>query len=309
MKIVYYIYINLEKDWKSIISGQINDLKTVGLIPFAELYCVICTENKIFFDECVTLIQETAICEHSTKNQYEYPGLKKLHDLGNIYPDSIFLYMHSKGMVFHNQKGRNTSEMKLLRNTINNWKYLSFIFNNYPEIDKAGLFPDYTGIFWFNFFWVRGSFLKSIPPPIIITDRYYYENQFIKNKECKNNCFNLLYFNKQMNSVPNMACRHLELLNSTFEKNILIIEMGINSFELYGSNLIKINYSENTVEYEIMFEYLNKIFNYIYSTSVLDSSIFNSSIYILFDLYNYSDIHKIMINYSAYLNNYNTEYI
>ena len=50
MKIVYYIYINPEKDWKSIISGQIEDLKIVNLIPFAELYCVICTENKELFD-------------------------------------------------------------------------------------------------------------------------------------------------------------------------------------------------------------------------------------------------------------------
>jgi hypothetical protein len=218
MKIVYYIYINPQKDWKSIISGQIEDLKTVNLIPFAELYCVICTENKELFDECVTLIPETAICEHSTKNQYEYPGLKKLHDLGAIYPTEIFLYMHSKGMVFHSQQGRNDLEMKILRNTINNWKYLNDIFNNYPEIDKAGIYPDHSGIVWYNFFWIRGSFLKSIPPPIITTDRYYYEHQFIKNEEFKNNCFNLLFFNKQTVNII-FAIKNSFKIYNTFEIN------------------------------------------------------------------------------------------
>lgn len=92
MKIVYYIYINPNRDWKSIISGQINDLKTVNLIPFAELYCVICTENKELFDECVTLIPETAICEHSPKNQYEYPGLKNFTTL-EIFIQSPFFYI------------------------------------------------------------------------------------------------------------------------------------------------------------------------------------------------------------------------
>ena len=123
-------------------------------------------------------------------------------------------------MVFHNQKGRNISEIKILRNTINNWKYTHSIFNNYPEINKAGLFPNCNGIVWFNFFWIRGSFLKSIPPPIITTDRYYYEHQFIKNQIPMDNCFNLLYFNKIMNSVPFTACRHLDKLSNTFELNL-----------------------------------------------------------------------------------------
>ena len=100
--------------------------------------------------------------------------------------------MHTKGMVFHGTNGRISIEIEILRNTIKYWNYIFNIFKNYSFIDKAGLFPDHTGIIWFNFFWIRGSFLKKLDPPIITNDRYYYEVGVIKNKNNENNCFNLL---------------------------------------------------------------------------------------------------------------------
>ena len=237
MKIVYYIYINPLKNWKSIVLGQINDLKTVGLLSFAKLYCVICAENKNLFDECETLIPKESECEYISQNQYEYPGLKKLHDLGTEYPEEIFLYMHTKGMVFHGQKGRLDQEIKILRNTINNWKYINNLFNNNSQIDKVGLFPSHDGIFWFNFFWIRGSFLKNIPPPIITNNRYYYEHGFIINKNKINNFFNLLFFDKTP-IRPRGAFKILKLLNKSFNVNFINFNFKkyINKYKEYKTN-------------------------------------------------------------------------
>jgi hypothetical protein len=202
--IVYYIYINPQRNWKCIISGQINDLKNIGLLSVSKLYCVICTPSINLFNECKKLINiVNANYYHITVNNYEYPGIKKLHELGTIYPEKIFFYMHSKGMVFHKNNGRNIQETQVLQNTIKYWKYILYIFKNYSFIDKAGLFPDHSGVIWFNFFWIRGSFLKKLNPPIISSNRYYYENGYINSSE--NNCFNLIKFDLTR-ITPQCAC-------------------------------------------------------------------------------------------------------
>jgi len=214
--IVYYIYINPNKDWKSIISGQIDDLKSVQLFEFAKVFCVICTPNTELFEECVLLINQTSnattVNTHVNTNNFEYPGIKKLHELGNSYPDKLFFYMHSKGMVFHGTNGRVYQEMLLLKNSIKYWKYVLNIFKIHQFIDKAGLFPDHTGIIWYNFFWIRGSFLKDLEPPIISDNRYYYEHSYIKNNNDQNNCFSLLTFDLSRFSCKEASVIPLKIL-------------------------------------------------------------------------------------------------
>jgi len=229
--IVYYIYINPNKDWKSIISGQIQDLRNINLLNHSKLFCVICTPYINLFNECTNLIKsysEEVNYYHVTENNFEYPGIKKLHELGTLYPEKIFLYMHSKGMVFHETEGRNNHEMQILRNTIKYWKYTLNIFKNYPFIDKAGLFPDPSGIIWYNFFWIRGSFLKGICPPIITNNRYYYEHRYIINKNNENNCFNLLCFDMSRYSQIRACC--LLFKNNLDIKNFFNIHKYISKY-------------------------------------------------------------------------------
>jgi len=194
--IVYYIYINPDKNWKSIVSGQFQDLKETGLLNYSIVHCVICTPCIDLFNECKQLI-DCQFYYQVKENNFEYPGIKKLHELASNHPDNLFLYIHTKGMVFHDKTNERTCcEMAILRNTVKHWKKIYHVFKTDNTVDKAGLFPDRdTGIIWFNFFWIRGSFLKSLQPPIITTDRYYYEH-YIKNKIKCNNCLNLITFNK-----------------------------------------------------------------------------------------------------------------
>jgi hypothetical protein len=246
--IVYYIYINPQRNWKCIISGQINDLKNIGLIPFSKLYCVICTPSINLFNECKKLINiVNANYYHITVNNYEYPGIKKLHELGTIYPEKLFFYMHSKGMVFHKNNGRNHEEIQVLRNTIKYWKYILYIFKNYSFIDKAGLFPDHSGVIWFNFFWIRGSFLKKLNPPIISSNRYYYENGYINSSE--NNCFNLLSYDLSRIGPYNACC--------------ILKKTGIN-------NKNQFNWKKYITKYEdlVCFNNLNKAYSHFITCGI-----------------------------------------
>lgn len=43
--------------------------------------------------------------------------------------------------------------------------------------DKVSCYKSYTGFCWYNFLWVTGKFLKSIPEPLKdVKDRWYYEH-------------------------------------------------------------------------------------------------------------------------------------
>jgi hypothetical protein len=112
-------------------------------------------------------------------------------------------------MVFHKTHGRNEIEMKVLRNTIKHYIQIIKIFEKNKTIDKACVFPDKSGICWFNFFWCRGSFLKNLPEPKITNDRYYYEQYIGQNIPCSN--LNLHTFNLKT-VTPLYACRYLRYL-------------------------------------------------------------------------------------------------
>ena len=190
--IVYYIYINPNANWKCIIRAQLQDLKNVGLFHIATVHCVICGETQLI-EECKNFINEPKLMYSSTRiNNYEYPGLLKLYQLGKENPETLFLYMHTKGMVFSNTGERNKTELRILRETIKHHHYIFRVFQNNKDIDKAGLFPDHSGIIWYNFFWVRGNFFENLIEPIITSDRYYYEHKYIRG----GSCFNLLTFDK-----------------------------------------------------------------------------------------------------------------
>jgi hypothetical protein len=220
--IVYYIYINPKANWKCIVGGQIDDIKQVGLFDKAVIHCVICAENEELITQCKEFINESSInYSWTTVNNYEYPGMLKLYELGKKNPEHIFLYMHSKGMVFNNgsNQSRNPFEYLILRNTIKYHEYICDIFKKYDFIEKIGLFPDHSGIIWWNFYWIRGSFFKDHMPPEISTNRYYYESEYIVNKTHKNNCFNLTSFDTK--TYNHMEGAHgIRHLRNCFEENI-----------------------------------------------------------------------------------------
>ena len=177
--IVYYAYI-MPPRWSIIIGGQCEEIMASDID--ASITVVLCSEYPDLLKMAVKLVEEKLSgFKHpidirvTDTNDFEYPGISCLHSLASMLPsDTLFIYMHSKGMVFHHLQKRNPTE-RVLTNDILDWKKYIPLFDD-PTIQKAGLLPTHYGAVWYNFYWVRGSYLKKLSPPIKSRCRYYFEH-------------------------------------------------------------------------------------------------------------------------------------
>ena len=195
--IVYFIYINPNRNWKLILEGQMSDLNKSNILQNNKLFVVISCDDIDNINIAKNIINSILIDYNNnieftieSKNLFEYPGIKKVYDLALINQEKIFIYFHSKGMVFHGGE-RNTTEKMLTNNLFHNWKNTLYIFKNNINVDKIGLFPSKKGFIWYNFFWVRGTYINKLEYPIITDDRYYYEEWLSK----LNNSYSLYHNN------------------------------------------------------------------------------------------------------------------
>ena len=192
--LIYYTFLQ-EPKWKPIIQGQCEDILASG-IP-AQVHIIVCSVNEDLIKEGIQCIKEwmagyssEIIITSTSENQYEYPGLKYMHDLSKTLPENdLMLYMHSKGMVFHPFiPGRFNQEETLTCELLYLWENYLSIFETQPLVQKAGLFPGHKtgpdkeddGFLYYNFFWIRSSYVKTLPAPTIprqgvIEDRFPYE--------------------------------------------------------------------------------------------------------------------------------------
>ena len=203
--IIYYVFINPNNNWKEIIIGQFNDIKDSGMI-FNTFHNI---NLEIILSSCYINITNEAVTITNdffkdisfnkyniiivNDNLYEYPGISHLYTKGLENEDALFVYLHSKGMSFHNNIGRIKSNIILTQYMLFFWGKIINIFNNKKHINKITLTFSQTGFAWFNFFWVRGSYLKKCNKPIITNDRYYYESWLgsLENSSYTD-CYNLL---------------------------------------------------------------------------------------------------------------------
>ena len=191
--IVYFIYINPDKNWQVILEGQMNDLKDIKILQNNKLFVVISSSDENNTNEAKNIVNSILIdYNHNIEftvekeNLYEYPGIKKVYDLALKHKDKLFIYFHSKGMVFYEEnKSRNEIEEKLTKNTLKDWQKTISIFKNNSNIHKLGLYPADKGFVWFNFWWARGEYINRLEEPIITEDRYYYEIWLSKLKKVK----------------------------------------------------------------------------------------------------------------------------
>ena len=179
--IVYYAYLVDEVD---VFIEQCALLRDCGIANSAQKVSVCIQTNKNGLlggtkekSELAWLafnsIPKATVAYASSENLYEYPGLslmqndakigKNLHNVSPVdFPvsekESVTLYFHTKGIATRN--AGNTHIRKVLEeNLILNWKNCLNIFENDFYIKKVCLFKSKKGFAWFNFFWVKNSFL------------------------------------------------------------------------------------------------------------------------------------------------------
>jgi len=184
LNIVYFCWINKNKNYKNIITGQLNDMVNYGILNVSKIYIEVCCEDVHLVDSITHFINEVVKdyeyeINFHVENKYEYYGIKKLYDLAVLEPHKYFIYLHSKGMFnYDNFDERHIYEKTLTTGLFHNYMQTIQIFDNHSEVMKATLFPSNQhgqNFCWLNFYWARGTYLITCENPIITDDRYYYE--------------------------------------------------------------------------------------------------------------------------------------
>ena len=133
----------------------------------------------------VTFIREQeagkqAIIVQEHENAYEYPAIHSLYRMAMSKPDDaarnhLFLYFHTKGMVNHGVI-KERVEKRLFDATIVPWRGIAQQFIENSSIRAAGWMPSSVGFVWYNFWWVRGSYMKQLPEPKRDVQRHWLES-------------------------------------------------------------------------------------------------------------------------------------
>lgn len=214
--ILYFCFLNRDKDWMRMIHDQLNDVKNSGIFSKSKFHAVIYghQEDIIKAQSMMEnlIVQKIDITPVYT-NRYEFPAIIKIRELAILNLDKIFIYFHSKGMVNHNfGTYRIMLERKLTLSTFLNWDETLYKFNTDPNIQKAGLMPAETGHIWFNFWWARGSYLASCdaiiePSPLMEPDRFICEGWLGQSgSKTWRDSFSIINKNVSFSSDPSSDC-------------------------------------------------------------------------------------------------------
>jgi hypothetical protein len=195
IKIVYFAYLK-PNQWEDIVLEQLWDLKSTPLYDLADSINIsVCSDEsslKRLKQHIWAKFKKINIINWQSNNSYEYPGIKAIWDLSKDDDDSIVLYFHTKGMTSQEKiKGVDGLRKFLHKNTISNFESYLTEFKNNPGLDVGCVFPSEFGFSWYNFFWIRSSYVKNyLPEPIPNKNRYTWE-RFIGSEYSKKDvkCF------------------------------------------------------------------------------------------------------------------------
>jgi hypothetical protein len=168
--------------WTWLVTVQLKDLKATGLLEVASLNVIAATsltsptadEDMMSLTRIVKEIAgSSATVTPRYENRYEYWGLhsmweKAMSQNPQQRKDSIFLYMHSRGMVKHGamtEERRAETDLPLFKHVVEPWRDALHRFKTVPQLDKAGFVMSHGGYCMFNFFWVRSSYVARLEAP------------------------------------------------------------------------------------------------------------------------------------------------
>ena len=181
IKIVYFVYVNGD-NWQDVVCEQMNSLKSTNLYELADeiLISVVCDEDQLkrLKHHIWVKWKKVKIFSFEKNNLYEYPGLKTVWDISQTCNECVILYFHTKGISQSSkQRGGDDIRRILFNATIKNYEVYLNEFQNNSQLDSAMVFPSEHGFAWYNFFWVRSSYVKNyLPKPEFTSHRYYWEH-------------------------------------------------------------------------------------------------------------------------------------
>lgn len=188
IKIVYFLFLK-EGRWEDILEEQLGNLKKLELYDLAESIFLSPCGNHNEFSKLIDKINKNypkiEIINYSEQNVFEYPGIKTIYEVSE--KNSLILYFHSKGIFSGSEKETNNQIRKMLfKLIVENYKSHIEEFLNNQELSVSTLYPSPEGTTWYNFFWVRGDFVKNyMKKPEIQKNRFFWEHWFVNSSLTK----------------------------------------------------------------------------------------------------------------------------
>lgn len=178
IKITYFIFLKPE-NWQKIVNEQLDGLSKSGLYDECDKISLAVIGDEIELNKLKNILNskypKAEVEDYSTENRYEFLGIKNLY--GNSENDSINLYFHTKGVTSGLKNNQNNKiRYKLFDYTVQNYKNILDEFQRNKELDLSTPLPHARGFGFYNFFWVRGSYIKEyceIPKPN--DNRFFWE--------------------------------------------------------------------------------------------------------------------------------------
>ena len=204
ISVVYYAFISpVYVHWRYLVSEQLSELRPIVTSKYlTDVHAVFASENVSLLSEAASVAKfklPTVNIHEIHENLFEYPGIHLVWELANKNRSrdvDYFLYFHSKGMVnsnFNSHKIMRTGyNVALTAAVILQWELVLHLFSTRSDVKKVGYISSCKGFVWFNFFWVRGSYIIGLVEPQKPTNkhpnlegRFYYEHWLGKllNKE------------------------------------------------------------------------------------------------------------------------------
>ena len=116
-------------------------------------------------------------------NNYEYAGINQVWQLGQKSLEGVVLYFHAKG-VTHGPR----APQRLFDVVVRDWQRVLGIFQCFGHIDVVGHSIGSGGWAWFNFWWARLSYIRTVSRPVRVPPggrRHYYEDWLGRSDVCK----------------------------------------------------------------------------------------------------------------------------
>jgi tetratricopeptide (TPR) repeat protein len=197
--LVYFINCKLSKKYGELFKAQFTDIVRSGFttespLHTPKLYVVAlgALEDMDNINYIIsTVIDSVRLAEFNWGNMnveiydedsFEFRGIERCwriaHETAHSSDESIIVYCHGKGISQLDMcnKSRTPEEEILFNQIVSNWRRNLHLLNSFPLLFKIGLCTGQGGWCWFNFWWARSSYIKTLERPFVTTRRHYYED-------------------------------------------------------------------------------------------------------------------------------------
>ena len=185
--IVYFINCIVNPNYFDWLINQINIVNNFNKKIF--IIATIGEKDEDLFKKKTLELYPDVIIECYYENEFEYRGILKVWELGQKYNsrNDIILYLHSKGVTHHTNYSFNSNDNYNI--ILKDKNKIEEIFSIFPKVDKIGYYSSSHGFIWYNFWFVRSSYIFNIEKPIKTNRRHYYEDwlgRIVDNDDEKN---------------------------------------------------------------------------------------------------------------------------